>query len=169
MYCKDRVVVIEFSCFNSIIIYKFNLYKYEGQAYILSRPARHYRTWSEKGYIWNVGETDAGCPSERFEGGEISVLPKSAFLNSSQTPLHFSTDFQLRDLCDPAAALCNCIFHHTCQCTHITDKHYYLPTFEIVNLYFRYVLSYVSTIKYLPDTCCIVCLMMAGVIDATRK
>ena len=46
-----------------------------------------------------------------------------------------------------------CILY-TCVCTHtqITHKHWCLPTFEIVNLSYRYVLFYVNTIKYLSGT-----------------
>ena len=45
MHCKvDRVETIEFSCFNSVILYKVNLYKYEGRVYIWYKQLEYSRT-----------------------------------------------------------------------------------------------------------------------------
>ena len=45
LYCnRGRVGTIEFSSFKSVIIYKGNLYKYEGQVYILTPIIKGVRT-----------------------------------------------------------------------------------------------------------------------------
>ena len=36
-YNDDRVEIIEISCFNSVILYKFYLYKYKRRVYILTQ------------------------------------------------------------------------------------------------------------------------------------
>ena len=73
-----KVEPIGFSCFISVILYKINLHKYEGRAYIL--------TWIIKEVVqhdlagrWMIGllliliDMDVGCTSERFGSGERSA------------------------------------------------------------------------------------------------
>ena len=62
IYNEDRLETIAFSLFNSVTLNKFNLYKYEGSAYIptqqLESLARSVRL--REVYMLIVRQTDAG-------------------------------------------------------------------------------------------------------------
>ena len=77
MFCNEcRVEKIEFFIFNSVILYKFNLYKYKGGVYILTQIIRgisHKQNMVRKAYILVGIKIGTACASGTFRSGAREI------------------------------------------------------------------------------------------------
>ena len=145
-----------------MILYKFNLYKYEGRFYILTIENDSSLVRSEMlrgAYMFVSIEIARSWDCTPYSigygvNGREPLVISNPYIYKGKRPSFRSASCAFYNFLDIRIFL-RCIYIYTCVCTHthITHNHKCLPTFEIANLSYRYVSVYVYTIKYLPDTC----------------
>ena len=121
---EGRVDMILFSCFISVILYKFNLYKYEGRAYILAYIFKGVVMHDTAGRVINRLHFDRDWNGRRLSVGEVRgwrencsrqshrYLPKATAI-SRCTEQSESVHFYMFLLCSM----------YICACTLYTNTH----------------------------------------------